>query len=167
MNCQQVNGERTHTHVHTYVHRQKDTHEEAKYTHTGIPKHTHTQTKRAAHKYTQTHTHTHDRFGQFHLPLSSHTIEIFVAYFQAICLQLKLPKKKKNGKKIQKSQGKALKIIHPAFLFTKAAPPPRPLTRPFSKKNLDSIYFDALFIICFCSFFSIFCPYHPVWLGFF
>lgn len=107
MNCQQVNGERTHTHVHTYVHRQKDTHEEAKYTHTGIPKHTHTQTKRAAHKYTQTHTHTHDRFGQFHLPLSSHTIEIFVAYFQAICLQLKLPKKKKKtGRKFKKVREK-------------------------------------------------------------
>lgn len=159
-------NELTHTYIHTYTGKRI----RMKKLSTHIQAYPNTPTLRQSELHTNTHRHTHTHMtasGNFICRSALTQLKFLLHTFKQFVCNSSCQKKKKKGKKIQKSQGKALKIIHPAFLFTKAAPPPRPLTRPFSKKNLDSIYFDALFIICFCSFFSIFCPYHPVWLGFF
>jgi len=106
MNSQQVNGERTLTQARIRMKK--------------LSTHTHTQICASCTQIQ--HTPTHGRLGQFHLPLSSHTIEIFVAYFQAICLQLKLPKK--NLEKIPKKKAKKKYIPLASSLKLPTFPPP-------------------------------------------
>lgn len=126
---------------------------------THIQAYPNTPTLRQSELHTNTHRHTHTHMtasGNFICRSALTQLKFLLHTFKQFVCNSSCQKKNKNGKKIQKSQGKALKIIHPAFLFTKAAPPHVPSLDHSQKKTWTRFILMHFLLFVFVLFFLFF-----------